>query len=767
MAVYKCKMCGATLNIESGKSVAECEYCGSVQTLPKLDDDRRANLFDRANHFRRNNEFDKAIAIFEQILNEDKSDAEAYWSLVLCAYGIEYVEDPMTRKRIPTIHRAQFTSIFDDENYKSALEYADSYQREIYEKEAKAINEIQKSILEISQKEDPFDVFICYKETDSAGRRTPDSVLANELYHELTNQGFKVFFSRITLEDKLGSAYEPYIFAALNSAKVMVVLGTKPEYFNAVWVKNEWSRFLALIKGGAKKTLIPAYKDMDAYDLPNEFAHLQAQDMSKLGFVQDLIRGINKIAKEPKKNENTTTTIINNVGGSNIDTLLERMFMFLEDGKWSDANNYAEKVLDANPKCAKAYLGKLMVDTQVKKTDCLFELENPFDTILNYQKFVQFATHDEQAPIKKQLQEIKDRNKENSFQAICSKLDSNDIEDLKKAIDGLANFKDYKDGKEKRDTAKDKLNEILTNKIDSYSTTNFEEIDSLENWVYLYRNYFPYNTEYINKAQTKLSNLKAIQPLIVPRNKNKAKLKRLEDEYEANEKSINSSNIAYGFMTLNIVLALICVGTFAFSIYAIIEISGGFTALAIFAWIFAIILIVPIISTIVGEKKRKSNLATSNVSLKKEIEDLKKAINPIDKKLKNLGIANPDELKVSEYYFLLSQLDEIKEEYQTSKDEKAATKKVESLFNITYVTAGLVLKCPDPSTLYGDFTISVKTFPKGAEVLLEEIAKRNSKSVMTSSNEYYISANSFKEFIETILELRDMGITNIFAFMKQ
>ncbi len=58
----------------------------------------------------------------------------------------------------------------------------------------------------------------------------------------------------------------------------MVVIGTKPEYFNAVWVKNEWARFLAHIKNGADKILIPAYKDMDPYDLPEEFSNLQAQD---------------------------------------------------------------------------------------------------------------------------------------------------------------------------------------------------------------------------------------------------------------------------------------------------------------------------------------------------------------------------------------------------------------------------------------------------------------------------------------------------------
>ena len=295
MATFKCKMCGSPLDVEANQTVATCEYCLVQQTLPKLDDEKRANLYDRANHFRRNNEFDKAMGIYEQILNEDKTDAESYWSLVLCRYGIEYVEDPASHKRVPTVNRAQFTSIFDDDNYKSALEYADAYQKTIYEDEAKAINEIQKGILAISQKEEPFDVFICYKETDNNGRRTPDSVLANDLYHQLTQEGFKVFFARITLEDKLGSAYEPYIFAALNSAKIMVVLGTRPEYFNAVWVKNEWSRFLKLLKQDRSQLLIPCYKDMDAYDLPDEFAHLQSQDMSKIGFITDVVRGVKKI----------------------------------------------------------------------------------------------------------------------------------------------------------------------------------------------------------------------------------------------------------------------------------------------------------------------------------------------------------------------------------------------------------------------------------------------------------------------------------------
>ena len=410
MITFKCKMCGGDLTFEPGASVAECPYCGTNQTLPKLDDDKRANLYDRANHFRRQNEFDKAMAIYEQVLAEDRTDAEAYWSLVLCRYGIEYVEDPATHKRVPTVNRVQYASILADEDYKSALQYADTQQRSVYEAEANAIAEIQKGILDISRKEAPFDVFICYKETDANGRRTPDSVLANDMYHQLTKEGFKVFFSRITLEDKIGTAYEPYIFAALNSAKVMVVLGTKPEYFNAVWVKNEWSRYLALIRNGADKTLVPAYRDMDPYDLPEEFAHLQAQDMGKLGFMQDLIRGIKKILQKdaPKPQTVIQQTVAAPV--NNVTPLLERAFMFLEDGDFARADEFCEQVLNLDPKNGRAYLGKLMAQLQVRREADLKHQPQPFDGNGNYQKVLRFGNDALKAQLRGDIEYINNRN---------------------------------------------------------------------------------------------------------------------------------------------------------------------------------------------------------------------------------------------------------------------------------------------------------------------------------------------------------------------
>lgn len=450
MTIFKCKMCGGTISFNSGDTVGVCEYCGSKQTLPRLDNDKKASMYDRANHFRRTNDFDKATNIYEQILNEDKTDAEAYWSLVLCRYGIEYVEDPSTHKRVPTVNRVQFTSIFNDDDYKSALEYADEYQREIYKEEAKTIDDIQKGILAISSKEEPFDIFICYKETDSQGRRTIDSVLAYDIYNKLTKEGYKVFFSRVTLEDKLGTAYEPYIFAALNSAKIMIAIGTKPEYFNAVWVKNEWSRYLALIKNGADKTLIPAYRDMNPYDLPEEFSYLQAQDMSRLGFMQDLIRGVDKIisvtnnhVKEYKNSISTNTEE---------ESLSKRIFMFLEDGDWNSANVYCEKILDIDVENPTAYLGKLLSELKIKRREDLKNLSQPFDKNSNYLKAIRFGDEKLKSELNSYIDFIKDRNKKESLErqyelATQSMITASNEDEYKKAGKLFEDIIDYLDSK--------------------------------------------------------------------------------------------------------------------------------------------------------------------------------------------------------------------------------------------------------------------------------------------------------------------------------
>ena len=414
--IIKCKMCGGDIEFIPGVTYGTCEYCGSTSTIPKADDEGKLNRYNRANHFRRQCEFDKAVAAYEKILEQDDTDAEAHWGAVISRFGIEYVEDPATGKRIPTCHRVQLNSILADEDYKAAVQYApDEESRRLYEEEAARIAEIQKGILAISQHEKPYDVFICYKETDEAGQRTHDSQWAQEVYYGLTEQGYKVFFSRITLEDKLGTEYEPYIFAALQSARVMVVIGSRPEYFNAVWVKNEWSRYLALMAQDRKRLLIPCYRDMDPYDLPDELSSLQSQDMSKIGFMQDLIRGIRKVLETDKKSEHSKVisqmaqTEIADIALPGVTSLMKRTQLFLEDGDFKQASEYIDRVLDIDPEYAPAYAAKLCATFGIKKESGLAETTFQYEDNPDWQKALRFADPQRKAVYEGYAAKVKER----------------------------------------------------------------------------------------------------------------------------------------------------------------------------------------------------------------------------------------------------------------------------------------------------------------------------------------------------------------------
>ena len=449
MSIFKCKMCGGSLEVQKGQTICECEYCGTKQTVSATDDEVTTNLYNRANNLRIKCEFDKAQEIYEKIVAKNSNEAEAYWGIVLCKYGIEYVEDPNTYKRVPTCHRTQLESVLTDVDYLSAIENADSNQKLIYEQEAKEIDKLQKDILSIVHNEKPFDVFICYKETDENGKRTVDSVLANDIYYQLTQEGLKVFYAAITLENKLGQEYEPYIFSALNSAKVMLVVGTKPENFNAVWVKNEWSRYLKLMSNDRSKTLIPCFRDMDAYDLPDEFSHLQAQDMSKIGFINDVVRGIKKLIAPAKEQPSNTVVVDSNSASVNIEPLLKRMFMFLEDGEWQRADDFAEQVLNQNPENAYAYLGKLMAELKVHNQDDLAKLETPFDENDNYKKAIRYADEELRGKLNSYLDIIRYNDDEKmykiSMDLMAAATTEEDFINLAESFELLENFKDSKE----------------------------------------------------------------------------------------------------------------------------------------------------------------------------------------------------------------------------------------------------------------------------------------------------------------------------------
>lgn len=482
MAVFQCKMCGGALDINEGQNIAICPYCGSKQTIPKLDNDKVNKILERANTLRLNGDYDKAIDEYQKIFDvNDVVDAEIYWNVVLCKYGVVYVDDVATGKKVPTVNRTQMTSVLLDEDYQKTIELADPTTRQLYEEEARKIDDIQQGILAISRNEEPFDVFICYKETDDQGNRTRDSLLANEIYHYLTDEGYKVFFSRITLEDKVGK-YEPYIFAALNSAKIMIVIGSKKEFFESPWVKNEWMRYINIMKkdqGRSQRNLIPCYKDMDPYDLPREFSYYQAQDMNKLGFIPDLIRGIKKII--PKNNfqgQNIDPYMNQGMpagmqGGGNqsVVSVIKKAKIFIEQRDYESAKRNLSVAFDIDPENWEIYLCNLLMDYNLGNENDLRNLSNTFDNNYNYRKILQYADEPIANRIKSYNDYIIERLAEQNAGLLYN--NANDLAQFKTDNDKLADarnlylrIKNHKDSEEKARKCTELIYSNIMNDLD-------------------------------------------------------------------------------------------------------------------------------------------------------------------------------------------------------------------------------------------------------------------------------------------------------------
>ena len=375
MGALKCKMCGSNLEIEDSITVCKCEKCGTSQTVPDIEDDKELKLFERAGRLRFNCDFDKAAGIYNTITDSYPEEAEGYWGLILCKYGIEYADDA-SGKKIPVCHRTSYNSVMDEEDFELVMENSNSESRAIYREEAKIIEETRKEYIRIAESEQPYDIYISYRAQDDNGDKTPVSEIAGHLYNKLTSAGYSVFLSEAALKGKKQSDCEPYIYSALNSANVMLALGTSYDDYNDVWVKNEWNRYLEIAEKNKNKCLIPCYKDVDEYDIPKEFAGLKVCQLGNddtfnniMAEIANVVKpeSVNQPAPEPEKAEpaeEIELEEIEMIEPVDINKLLDEGFSAISDKNWKEANKLFFQVLDEEPDNSKAYWGQLLVQQE-------------------------------------------------------------------------------------------------------------------------------------------------------------------------------------------------------------------------------------------------------------------------------------------------------------------------------------------------------------------------------------------------------------------
>ena len=399
----KCSVCGGPLVFPAGSDVVICEYCLRPNARPKSEP-TETSLMKYANERRNIGEFDEAAIAYRKVLQANIEEHEARWGLLLCKYGVMYVEDAAGKERLLTCRRAVRGSIQTEPDYRICCEQAGKAVRACYEKDAAYIDAVQAEIRRIRAEDNPYDIFICYKETSPEGGRTRDSVFAQQIYGRMQQRGYRVFYTPESLKQMSGANYEAAIFAALADAKVMVVVGTKREYFDSTWVRSEWKRYLEMIDAGEDKLLVPVYRDLNpGIDLPLEFRkrYLQALDMSDMGFMYDLEALMGKVVRSrqvdfvpEQPNEH--------------DELLQALFL-VEDGDFENAVTKLQAIKQKMPESAEVHLGLCMAFARIRFEEDLPEISEPLNRNPHFRRALRFAKDELLARLQKYARQQQDR----------------------------------------------------------------------------------------------------------------------------------------------------------------------------------------------------------------------------------------------------------------------------------------------------------------------------------------------------------------------
>ena len=137
------------------------------------------------------------------------------------------------------------------------------------------------------------DVCICYEENDVAGRRTKDSIIAQEVYRKLEEKKISTFYERISADGMTGNDLEAGKLAAIHRAKAIIVLGTSVENFTAI--ETKYSEHFS------GKPVIPFCVDVNPGAIPKTLSKIQAMNYSTIGWDMDLVKGVcNILGREPK-----------------------------------------------------------------------------------------------------------------------------------------------------------------------------------------------------------------------------------------------------------------------------------------------------------------------------------------------------------------------------------------------------------------------------------------------------------------------------------
>ena len=286
--VTVCTVCKASIVFLEGQEAKKCRYCHTVNERPQTKREVSGiyGQLENADDYLHAGDYDSAEELYDYVIRHQPEEPRAYWGKLMCKYGVQFVGNGPVKTIL--CHFIRDKSFLAEPDFKKACKFADEKTRAYYEAEGERINTVQMEIRRRCENEKPFDIFLCYKETEpDSGERTKDSERMSELYDNLTAKGYRVFYAHKTLykADIPSEKYEAIIYHAIHTARLMIVFASKGFYLNTFWVKSEWTRYQERFSQpgdkGAKR-IVPLCEGITAEDLPVELGAYQAWQWDSL-----------------------------------------------------------------------------------------------------------------------------------------------------------------------------------------------------------------------------------------------------------------------------------------------------------------------------------------------------------------------------------------------------------------------------------------------------------------------------------------------------
>ncbi len=490
MANYKCIRCGKEISYDNGQTVKVCDCCGNKLVLPMMTSEAVERKYASAIDSFREGKFDEASETCKEILKLQGRDPVGHWIHALCEYGVVYRKDLASGEWVFDITRNRSVNVDQVKHLVAAVKLSrDNLQWEVLFNGVERLEEVRKESEkptvvsepnnettqpetikeetvepeEIKPKDKPHkkmncDVFVSYKQTDNeTNKNTNDALHAEELYRMLRDNGYHVFYAPVVLQGKLGEKYKPYLQGAIDAARIMIVLGTKPEHFVAPWIRSEWEQFLELMDNEGGRLLIPLIDQMNPDDLPDALRQMQTMTMGD-GWKEVIEKRINEFFVQ---------------WGMNKHPLFIKALNCLFSEDYTQAEIMAEKIMNAcepddeQYSIAQAYANyiRLMIKFKAKSLYLLSESEEHFYNCELFRLAYEDGDEYLQGILEKCRSDSKQYQQQKEiYDKAVETMDSADsVETWQLAADEFSEITDFADAQERMDICLEEAKEFPYN----------------------------------------------------------------------------------------------------------------------------------------------------------------------------------------------------------------------------------------------------------------------------------------------------------------